>query len=79
MDIAEQGGDVVFGFLGQERIMGIPVPILIFALLAALAGHVCCPENSLWFARSMPWAANGQAATFSGIPQGRGWFFLHPT
>lgn len=74
MDIADKAG-TWFSFFGQDRIMGIPVPILIFALLAALLSLLLAKTP---FGRKVyAVGGNGQAATFSGIPRARIVFFTY--
>ncbi len=68
MDIANKSG-TWFAVFGQERIMGIPVPILIFALLAVVLSLLLSKTP---FGRKVyAVGGNGQAATFSGIPRAR--------
>jgi ribose/xylose/arabinose/galactoside ABC-type transport system permease subunit len=68
MDIADKSG-TWFSFFGQDRVLGIPVPILIFALLAVLLSLLL---SKTAFGRQVyAVGGNGQAATFSGIPRAR--------
>ncbi|WP_371059607.1 ABC transporter permease [Rhodosalinus sp. 5P4] len=68
MDIADKG-ETWFAVFGQGEAMGIPVPILIFALLAALLGIVLAKTP---FGRKVyAVGGNGTAATFSGIRRAR--------
>lgn len=68
MDIDNKAG-TWFSFFGQERILSIPVPILIFALLAVVLGLLLAKTP---FGRKVyAVGGNGQAATFSGIPRAR--------
>ncbi len=68
MDIADKEG-TWFGVFGQGSALGIPVPILIFALLAALLGLVL---GKTPFGRKIyAVGGNGTAATFSGIRRAR--------
>ncbi|KAA0916754.1 ABC transporter permease [Aquicoccus porphyridii] len=68
MDIADKSG-TWFSVFGQERVMGIPVPILIFALLAVALSLLLSKTP---FGRKVyAVGGNGQAATFSGIPRAR--------
>jgi ribose/xylose/arabinose/galactoside ABC-type transport system permease subunit len=68
MDIADKAG-TWFSVFGQGRIMGVPVPILIFAGLAILFTIVLMKTP---FGRKVyAVGGNGQAATFSGIPRAR--------
>jgi ribose transport system permease protein len=74
MDIADKAG-TWFSFFGQDRILGIPVPILIFALLAVLLSLLLSKTP---FGRKVyAVGGNGQAATFSGIPRARIVFFTY--
>lgn len=69
MDIADKEG-TWFGVFGQGSALGIPVPILIFALLAALLGLVL---GKTPFGRKIyAVGGNGTAATFSGIRRAPG-------
>lgn len=64
MDIADKEG-TWFSIFGQGDIVGIPVPILIFALLAATLGIVLARTP---FGRKVyAVGGNGVAATFSGV------------
>ncbi len=68
MDIADKGG-TWFSVFGQGDALGIPVPILIFGLLAALLGIVLAKTP---FGRKVyAVGGNGVAATFSGIRRPR--------
>lgn len=68
MDIADKAG-TWFGVFGQGSALGIPVPILIFAALAALLGLVLAKTP---FGRKVyAVGGNGTAATFSGIRRAR--------
>lgn len=68
MDIADKEG-TWFGVFGQGTALGIPVPILIFALLAAVLGLVL---GKTAFGRKIyAVGGNGTAATFSGIRRAR--------
>ncbi|SMH39558.1 ABC transporter permease [Maritimibacter sp. HL-12] len=74
MDIADKSG-TWFSFFGQDRIFGIPMPILIFALLAVLLSLLLARTP---FGRKVyAVGGNGQAATFSGIPRARIVFFTY--
>jgi len=68
MDIANKEG-TWFGVFGQGDALGIPVPILMFVLLAALLGAVLAKTP---FGRKVyAVGGNGVAATFSGIRRPR--------
>lgn len=68
MDIADKEG-TWFGFFGQGDIIGIPVPILLFLLLAAVLGMALAKTP---FGRKVyAVGGNGTAATFSGIKRAR--------
>lgn len=68
MDIADKAG-TWFSVFGQGRILGVPVPILIFLGLAIILGIVLARTP---FGRKVyAVGGNGQAATFSGIPRAR--------
>ncbi|WP_425445181.1 ABC transporter permease [Tropicimonas isoalkanivorans] len=68
MDIADKAG-TWFSVFGQGSILGIPVPILIFALLAAVLGTMLAKTP---FGRKVyAVGGNGVAATFSGIRRAR--------
>ena len=74
MDIADKAG-TWFAVFGQDRIMGIPVPILIFALLAAVLTMLLAKTP---FGRKVyAVGGNGQAATFSGVPRARIVFYTY--
>ncbi|WP_343082492.1 ABC transporter permease [Ostreiculturibacter nitratireducens] len=74
MDIAEKA-NTWFGVFGQGNIVGIPVPILLFALLAALLGIALAKTP---FGRKVyAVGGNGTAATFSGIRRARVVFFCY--
>jgi len=68
MDIADKQG-TWFSIFGPGEILGIPVPILIFALLAAVLSMILSKTP---FGRKVyAVGGNGTAATFSGIPRAR--------
>ena len=68
MDIADKEA-TWFGVFGQGEIAGIPVPILIFVLLAAVLGLVLARTP---FGRKVyAVGGNGVAATFSGVRRAR--------
>lgn len=68
MDIADKAA-TWFGVFGQGTALGVPLPILIFAGLAALLGLVLAKTP---FGRKV-YAVGGNpvAATFSGVPRAR--------
>jgi len=68
MDIADKQG-TWFGFFGQEAIMGVPVPVLIFGLLAVVLSILLA--KTPFGRRTYAVGGNGIAATFSGIPRAR--------
>jgi len=75
MDIANKEG-TWFGVFGQGDALGIPVPILMFVLLAALLGAVLAKTP---FGRKVyAVGGNGVAATFSGIRRPRVGLHLLP-
>lgn len=68
MDIADKAG-TWFSVFGQGKVLGVPVPILIFAGLAVLFSIMLSKTP---FGRKVyAVGGNGQAATFSGIPRAR--------
>ena len=68
MDIADKDG-TWFAVFGQGSVLGIPVPILIFGLLAAVLGMMLAKTP---FGRKVyAVGGNGVAATFSGIRRAR--------
>jgi ribose transport system permease protein/putative xylitol transport system permease protein len=68
MDIADKAG-TWFSVFGQGEVLGVPVPILIFALLAAGLGTMLAKTP---FGRKIyAVGGNSTAATFSGIPRAR--------
>lgn len=68
MDIADKEG-TWFSIIGQGSALGIPVPILIFLLLAALLGIILAKTP---FGRQVyAVGGNGTAATFSGVKRAR--------
>ena len=68
MDIADKAG-TWFSVFGQGKVLGVPVPILIFAGLAILFSIMLSKTP---FGRKVyAVGGNGQAATFSGIPRAR--------
>lgn len=74
MDIADKSG-TWFSVFGQGDILGIPVPIILFGLLAALLGILLAKTP---FGRKV-YAVGGNptAATFSGIPRARTVFLCY--
>lgn len=74
MDIADKAG-TWFGVFGQGSALGIPVPILIFAALAAGLGLILAKTP---FGRKVyAVGGNGTAATFSGIRRARTVFLCY--
>ncbi|QBK31938.1 ABC transporter permease [Roseitalea porphyridii] len=74
MDIADKEG-TWFSVFGQGSIAGIPVPILIFALMAAALGMVLARTP---FGRKVyAVGGNGVAATFSGVRRARTVFMCY--
>jgi ribose/xylose/arabinose/galactoside ABC-type transport system permease subunit len=68
MDIANQS-ETWFDVFGRGSALGIPIPVLIFAGLAALLGILLAKTP---FGRKVyAVGGNGTAATFSGIPRAR--------
>ena len=74
MDIADKRG-TWFSVFGQGEVLGIPVPILMFALLAAVLGLVL--SRTPFGRKVYAVGGNGTAATFSGIPRARIVFFTY--
>ncbi|WP_424981550.1 ABC transporter permease [Maritalea sp. S77] len=74
MDIADKSG-TWFSFFGQGEILGIPVPILLFALLAA--GLTLLLAKTPFGRKVYAVGGNGVAATFSGIPRARIVFYCY--
>ncbi|MDX1604711.1 MAG: ABC transporter permease [Candidatus Competibacterales bacterium] len=68
MDIADKQS-TWFGFFGQESVLGIPVPILIFAVLIAVLAMLL--GKTPFGRRVYAVGGNSVAATFSGIPRAR--------
>ncbi|NVK00929.1 MAG: ABC transporter permease [Oceanospirillaceae bacterium] len=74
MDIADKSG-TWFSVFGQGDIIGIPVPIILFALLASLLGILLAKTP---FGRKVyAVGGNATAATFSGIPRARTVFLCY--
>ncbi|WP_102107607.1 ABC transporter permease [Oceaniglobus roseus] len=68
MDIADKQG-TWFGIFGQDEMLGVPVPILVFVLLAVVLSVLLARTP---FGRKVyAVGGNGTAATFSGIPRAR--------
>jgi len=68
MDIADKAG-TWFNIFGQGNIAGVPVPILMFALVAVVLSGLLSKTP---FGRKVyAVGGNGVAATFSGIPRAR--------
>ncbi|WP_027834817.1 ABC transporter permease [Maritalea myrionectae] len=74
MDIADKDG-TWFGFFGQGELLGVPVPILMFALLAA--GLTLVLSKTPFGRKVYAVGGNGVAATFSGIPRARIVFYCY--
>lgn len=74
MDIADKEG-TWFSFFGQGDIAGIPMPILIFALMAVLLSMLL--SRTPFGRKVYAVGGNGTAATFSGIPRARVVFFTY--
>ncbi|WP_043769128.1 ABC transporter permease [Roseivivax isoporae] len=68
MDIADKAG-TWFGIFGRGDVLGIPVPILIFALLAVVLSVVL--SRTPFGRKVYAVGGNGTAATFSGVPRAR--------
>jgi ribose/xylose/arabinose/galactoside ABC-type transport system permease subunit len=74
MDIADKAG-TWFGIFGQGNVAGVPVPILLFAILAVVLSTMLAKTP---FGRKVyAVGGNGVAATFSGIPRARVVFFCY--
>lgn len=68
MDIDDKAG-TWFSFFGQGEILGLPVPIIMFVLLAAFLGIMLAKTP---FGRKVyAVGGNATAASFSGIPRAR--------
>ena len=68
MDIADKQG-TWFSFFGQDAVMGLPMPILIFIILTFVLSVLL---GKTPFGRKIyAVGGNGVAATFSGIPRAR--------
>ena len=74
MDIADKDG-TWFDVFGQGSAFGIPMPILIFAALAA--GLTLLLSKTPFGRKVYAVGGNGTAATFSGIPRARVVFFTY--
>lgn len=68
MDIDDKAG-TWFSFFGQDSVLGIPVPILVIALLAVLLSLLL--SRTPFGRKVYAVGGNGVAATFSGIPRAR--------
>jgi ribose/xylose/arabinose/galactoside ABC-type transport system permease subunit len=74
MDIANQS-DTWFDVFGRGSALGVPIPVLMFGLLAAVLGILLARTP---FGRKVyAVGGNGTAATFSGIPRARVWSSRH--
>jgi ribose transport system permease protein/putative xylitol transport system permease protein len=68
MDIANQGA-TWFDVFGRGNVLGVPIPVLMFALLAAVLGIILAKTP---FGRKIyAVGGNATASTFSGIPRAR--------
>ncbi|MFB9148155.1 ABC transporter permease [Roseovarius ramblicola] len=74
MDIADKEA-TWFGVFGRGDIAGIPMPIILFGLLAAVLGLLL--SRTPFGRKVYAVGGNGQAATFSGIPRARVVFFTY--
>ncbi|MEY8098328.1 ABC transporter permease [Falsihalocynthiibacter sp. S25ZX9] len=68
MDIADKQG-TWFGFFGREEVLGVPVPVLIFGLLAIVLSLLLA--KTPFGRKTYAVGGNGIAATFSGVPRAR--------
>ncbi|MEH6834298.1 MULTISPECIES: ABC transporter permease [Falsihalocynthiibacter] len=68
MDIADKQG-TWFGFFGREEVLGVPVPVLIFGLLAVVLSLLLA--KTPFGRKTYAVGGNGIAATFSGVPRAR--------
>jgi|TARA_R110002126_G_scaffold77526_4_gene193291 ribose/xylose/arabinose/galactoside ABC-type transport system permease subunit len=68
MDIADKSG-TWFSVFGQGSVMGIPVPVIIFAALAVVLTVLL--RKTPYGRKVYAVGGNGVAATFSGIPRAR--------
>jgi ribose transport system permease protein len=68
MDIADKEG-TWFAVFGQGHVLGIPVPVIIFGVLAAILAVLLA--RTAFGRRVYAVGGNGVAATFSGIPRAR--------
>ena len=68
MDIADKEG-TWFAVFGQGHVLGIPVPVIIFSVLAAILAVLLA--RTAFGRRVYAVGGNGVAATFSGIPRAR--------
>ena len=68
MDIADKEG-TWFAVFGQGHVLGIPVPVIIFGVLAAVLAVLLA--RTAFGRRVYAVGGNGVAATFSGIPRAR--------
>ncbi|MDP2737503.1 MAG: ABC transporter permease [Pseudorhodobacter sp.] len=68
MDISDKSG-TWFSVFGQGSVMGVPVPILVIAVLAVLLSVLL--SRTPFGRRVYAVGGNGIAATFSGIPRAR--------
>lgn len=68
MDIVDKEG-TWFAVFGQGHVLGIPVPVIIFGVLAAILAVLLA--RTAFGRRVYAVGGNGVAATFSGIPRAR--------
>jgi len=74
MDIADKAG-TWFSVFGQGEVVGVPVPILMFAALAAVLSMLL--SRTPFGRKVYAVGGNGTAATFSGVPRARVVFFTY--
>lgn len=74
MDIADKEG-TWFAVFGQGHVLGIPVPVIIFGVLATILAVLLA--RTAFGRRVYAVGGNGVAATFSGIPRARVVFFSY--
>ncbi|MBC7156623.1 MAG: ABC transporter permease [Rhodobacteraceae bacterium] len=74
MDIADKAG-TWFSVFGQGNVVGVPVPILMFAGLAVVLSMLL--SRTPFGRKVYAVGGNGTAATFSGVPRARVVFFTY--